>query len=74
MLLLYDNQNGLLFTAAVSFTLPPSVLPFDFTVQTLAPKTHDSAQKYRFPSFKQASSKSTGDIIVTLFSAVHGQC
>lgn len=44
------------FTAAVNFTLFPSVLPFDFTVQTLAPKTQTSAQKSHFSSFKQTSS------------------
>lgn len=72
MLPLYDDQNGLPFTAAVRFTLLPSVLAFDFTVQTLAPKAHARAQRSHFPGFKQASSKSTGDIIVTLFAAVHG--
>lgn len=50
-----------------SCELHPAVLPFDFPVQTLAPKAHASAQKSHNPSFKQTSSKSTGDIIVTLF-------
>lgn len=48
-------------------------LIFFFSVQTLAPKAHASAQKSLIPSFKQASSKSTGDIIVTLFYVVYGQ-
>ena len=63
VLLLYE----IFFTAPINFTLLPSVLPFDFTVQTLAPKTHVGAQKSHFPSLQKASSKSTGDIIVTLF-------
>ena len=41
--------------------------PLISTVQTLAPKTYASAQKSHLPSFTQASSKSTGDISVTLF-------
>lgn len=39
--------------AAVSFTLLPSVLPFDFTVQTLAAKIHVSAQKSQLQTGQQ---------------------
>lgn len=46
-----------------SCELHPAVLPFDFTLQTLAPKAHSSAQKSHSLSFKRASRKSTGDII-----------